>query len=201
MTRTIIVPGLNGSPHPHWQFWWHRTDRSSILVEQADWSAPNAADWDVRIAKVINAHPGARIVAHSLGATAILRIAARWPVLDIGGALLVAPADVETGIGAELLGHFRSIPRIPLPFPTIVAASRNDVWMDFAKIRDLADDWGARLIDLGRAGHVNAEAGFGRWPAGKALLETLPAGPADRPAPFLPAPMLRPAALAFGWQS
>jgi hypothetical protein len=42
---------------------------------------------------------------------------------------------------------------------------------------DLADDWGAALVDLGDAGHVNADSGFGPWPEGLELRDALDGGP------------------------
>ena len=33
MTKTLIVPGLDGSPAPHWQDWWARTDPNAMLLD------------------------------------------------------------------------------------------------------------------------------------------------------------------------
>ncbi|MGY4750931.1 RBBP9/YdeN family alpha/beta hydrolase [Pannonibacter sp. Q-1] len=173
MTVTLIIPGLGGSCSNHWQTWWLKTDPSAIWVGQDDWSAADPYQWDVTIVRHLREHPGANIVAHSLGATAIARVAARWPSVEIGTALLVAPADVERGIGAQRLGHFGPLPRERFEFNAAVVASRNDPWMTFDRAGRLADDWGARLIDLGPSGHINPDAGFGPWPVGKTLLTDL----------------------------
>jgi predicted alpha/beta hydrolase family esterase len=37
----------------------------------------------------------------------------------------------------------------------------------------MAEAWGARLVDIGDAGHVNAESNLGEWPAGHRLLVEL----------------------------
>jgi predicted alpha/beta hydrolase family esterase len=60
-----------------------------------------------------------------------------------------------------------------LDVPTVLVASRNDPWMSFDRSRDLADDLGADLIDLGHAGHVNVASGFGPWPGGKVIRDRL----------------------------
>jgi len=52
-------------------------------------------------------------------------------------------------------------------------ASRDDVHCTFDKADSLARDWGAELVDLGNAGHINAAAGLGDWPQGQALLRRL----------------------------
>jgi predicted alpha/beta hydrolase family esterase len=127
----------------------------------------------VTIVRYLRQHPGANVVAHSLGATAIARVAARWPSVEIGSALLVAPADVEQGLGAQRLGHFGPLPRERFDFDAAVVASRNDPWITFDHAGRLADAWGARLVDLGPAGHINPDSGFGPWPVGKTLLTEL----------------------------
>jgi predicted alpha/beta hydrolase family esterase len=37
----------------------------------------------------------------------------------------------------------------------------------------MAQDWGAQWLNLGQAGHINAESSLGDWPQGHALLQTL----------------------------
>jgi hypothetical protein len=44
-----------------------------------------------------------------------------------------------------------------------------------------ADRWGSRLVHIGRAGHINAESGFGPWPQGLELLRTLQQAQDDLP--------------------
>jgi predicted alpha/beta hydrolase family esterase len=60
-----------------------------------------------------------------------------------------------------------------LPFPSIVVASTDDPFYTMARARAFADAWGSCLIVLERAGHINADAGFGPWPEGRALLDEL----------------------------
>jgi serine hydrolase len=36
--------------------------------------------------------------------------------------------------------------------------------------------WGSRLVTFERAGHLNADAGFGPWPEGRRLLAELTKG-------------------------
>jgi predicted alpha/beta hydrolase family esterase len=97
---------------------------------------------------------------------AAVHAAAREPE-RIAGALLVAPADPEK------FDSIRDLPRDPLPFPAVVVASSNDPWMTLWKGADWADRWGADFVNLGDAGHINTESGFGPWPEGLSLLERL----------------------------
>ena len=56
--------------------------------------------------------------------------------------------------------------REPLPFPSIVIASRNDPFCAFEVAEDIAGAWGSLFIDAGETGHLNADSGFGPWPEG-----------------------------------
>lgn len=170
MPKTLLLPGLDGSPAPHWQQWWAATDPSAIMVEQADWSRPTPDAWEAEVAGAILNHPGCILVGHSLGAVTAARILTRWPQLQIAAALLVAPADPSL---SRRLAAFAPIPARPLGVPATLVASRNDPWMRFDHSADLAAAWGADLVDLGHAGHINVASGFGPWPGGMALRDAL----------------------------
>jgi predicted alpha/beta hydrolase family esterase len=91
----------------------------------------------------------------------------------VRGALLVAPGDVEQADVAAWIPGWAPIARQRLPFPAVLVASRNDPYCRFERAQALASDWGARFIDAGERGHINAESGLGVWPEGLALLEGL----------------------------
>ena len=170
MSKTLIVPGLDGSPAPHWQAWWAATDPNAVLVDLPDPHRPAPALWETELAGMILRHPDCILVGHSLGSILISRILAKWPQLRIGAALLVAPAETA---GNDRIGHFGPIPEMPFGIPAMVVGSRNDPWMSFGRARLLARAWGADFTDLGFAGHVNVASGFGPWTQGKALRDRL----------------------------
>lgn len=170
MTRTLLIPGIDGSPEPHWQAWWQAKEPNALTIHQDDWSNPTPEAWEAEVAGAVLQHPGSILVAHSLGCLVVARLLAQWPQLNIAGALLVAPADPRR---SGRLSRFAQVPRTEFRVPVTVAASRNDPWMSFADAFDLADDWGAALVDLGAVGHVNVASGFGPWPQGMALRDAL----------------------------
>ena len=179
MTKTLIIPGLDGSPAPHWQHWWAMTDPSALLVDQANWAVPRPEAWEAEVAGAILLHPGSILVGHSLGAILIARLLAKWPQLQVAGALLVAPAEPSR---CDRLAQFTPIPDRPLGVPACVVASRNDPWMSFGQARMLARSWQARLVDLGFAGHIDVASGYGPWPGGLRLRDALRAAQAGFPA-------------------
>ena len=56
--------------------------------------------------------------------------------------------------------------------PVVLVGSRNDPYCSFERAQGLANAWGARFVDLGDSGHINAESGLADWPHGQALLQT-----------------------------
>lgn len=170
MTKTLLVPGYQGSPAPHWQDWWAATDPNAAMVDLPEPFNPDPALWEIELAGMILRHPGCVLVGHSLGSILIARILSKWPQLRIRAALLVAPAETA---GNDRIGHFGPIPEEPFGVPAVVVGSRDDPWMPHDRARQLANAWGAGFVDLGHAGHVNVATGFGPWPGGKFLRDTL----------------------------
>jgi predicted alpha/beta hydrolase family esterase len=65
------------------------------------------------------------------------------------------------------------MPRRRLPFPSVVVASRDDPYVDIDRATAFARSWGSRFVDLGRAGHINVDAGYGPWAKGRTILRSL----------------------------
>lgn len=170
----LIVPGYHGSPAGHWQRHWLDLDVTADEVVQDDFDRPDLDAWLARLGEAVERRPGSVLIGHSLGALLIAHFAARNPDAPVAGALLVAPADAELLAGEHAcFRSFAAIPRRALPFPSLVVASRNDPYMRFERAVDFADAWGAGLVDLGHAGHINIESGHGPWPEGFHLVDGL----------------------------
>ena len=170
----LIVPGIGDSPEGHWQDLWIGTLPRAQKAEQQDWENPRISDWLRNLEDALQANPGALIVAHSLGCSLVAHAAVRGYADLIGGALLVAPPDLELRTPIrEQLAAFAPVPAARLPFPTIVATSSDDPFVSPRRVRLFAAQWGAELVDLGGAGHVNIASGHGPWPEGLRLLRRL----------------------------
>ncbi|WP_244488192.1 alpha/beta hydrolase [Aureimonas sp. Leaf454] len=184
MIETLIVPGLNGSPAGHWQHHWAAGDAGAELVEQEDWTKPDLDHWLHALeARIEASAPGVILVAHSLGCALVAALAGRPAVSHVGGALLVAPADL--GALADRHPGVRAFSRAessPLPFASILVASRNDPFMSFSAAERQAARWGSALYDLGEAGHVNIASGHGPWDDAPVLADGLRGRRARSPA-------------------
>ena len=164
----IFVPGLNGSGLDHWQTRWQQKLRTARRVEQVDWDRPKRDDWAGNVAAAVaEAERPVLLIAHSLGVHAVVHAAEQFAPGRVIGAFLVAPPseevmrsfdDAETG--------FEVAPRGPLPFPSLLVASRNDPYATYEASEDLAFAWGSAIVDAGEAGHINPASGHGPWPEG-----------------------------------
>ena len=86
----------------------------------------------------------------------------------------MAPVDVDAVADVfDAVKSFRPVPLVRLPFPTIVVASDDDVYVTRERAETFARAWGSRFVALPRAGHINGDSGFGPWPEGRALLDVL----------------------------
>jgi len=85
----------------------------------------------------------------------------------------VAPGDVERDDLRQLIPGWAPIVRKPLPFPAVMIAANDDPYCEAPRSQQLARDWGARFIDAGPGGHLNAESGLGDWPEGRKLLNEI----------------------------
>lgn len=163
----LVVPGLRGSGHAHWQTLWERRYPRFTRVHQDDWSAPDLDRWARRIVEtLLTLDEPALVVAHSFGCLAAVRADGFQSNL-IAGALLVAPANPQRfGIEQRLTAR-------PLLFPSTVVASANDPWMPLEGARHWAERWGSEFVNLGEKGHINADSGLGEWAEGQQLMHRL----------------------------
>jgi predicted alpha/beta hydrolase family esterase len=170
----LILPGWQGSGPLHWQMRWARLYGYAV-VAQDDWLRPRRGDWLARLDEVVIDTSGPLLLAaHSLGCIQV----AAWASVSrhtarVSGALLVAPGDVEADSVRERLPGWCPIVRQKLPFASILVGSQNDPYCAAERAQGLARDWGARWVNLGAAGHINADSSLGDWPQGHALLQTL----------------------------
>ena len=187
MKSTILfVPGLRDYVAEHWQTLLAQCLPGSRTVPPLDHDKLSRQARVEALDQAVNAIDGPVVlVAHSAGCLMVAHWA-RQISRPIKGALLATPADIETPLppGYPKLEDLQAngwlpLPRAPLPFPTILAASANDPLCRFERAAELARDWGSRFISLGEVGHLNPASGFGPWPGASLHIDALDATASD----------------------
>ena len=170
MVPIIIVPGWRDSGPGHWQSLWAEQLPGAVRVQQDDWITPSKTAWTASITRTILNQAGpVVVVAHSLGCIATTHLPAE-AIERIQGAMLVAPADPER---RGVLADFAPVPYQHLPYRSVLVASSNDPYCPIRTAGAYARAWGCEFVRLQNAGHINIESGFGAWPLGLALLQSL----------------------------
>lgn len=185
MAATIlIVPGLRDDVAEHWQTLLAAQLRAQGRAVHAV-PAMGRGDLDcaARVAAIereAQAIEGPIVVVAHSGGVVMLVHWARQTRRAVQAALLATPPDFDQPMPAGYptlaaldAGGWLPVPRERLPFPSIVAASRNDPLGRFERVADLARAWGSRLVDLGAVGHLNPASGFGPWPRAVEFIDEL----------------------------
>jgi predicted alpha/beta hydrolase family esterase len=170
----LIIPGLGNSGPAHWQTLWENQYPHTRRVIQRDWEAPDLSEWIQALEQAIaDCASPPLLVAHSLACALVAHWAQKSNRL-VQGAFLVSPSDVDSAAHTpDVVRCFSPLPRVALPFPSLVVASSNDPYVDLARAEQFAQAWQSRFVNIGALGHINANSGLGDWPQGKALFEQL----------------------------
>jgi predicted alpha/beta hydrolase family esterase len=185
----LIVPGLRDEVEAHWQTLLaidlHARGRKVATVPPMGRVDLDCAARVAAIERAAQSIDGPVVlVAHSGGCVMVAHWAQQTK-RPIRGALLATPPDFDRPmpdgyptLDALSANGWLPVPRASLPFPSVVAASRDDPLARFDRIEQLARDWGSRFVDLGRVGHLNPSSGYGKWSRAEELINEISA-PAD----------------------
>ncbi|WP_137972765.1 alpha/beta hydrolase [Pseudomonas sp. F(2018)] len=176
----LIIPGLRDHVADHWQTLLAARLPNCRTVPPLETDKLSLAARVDAIQRELQRIEGPVVlVAHSAGVLMAVHWAARHarPIL---GALLVTPPDLNSEWppqypSPQVLEEngWSPLPRGPLPFPSIVAASSNDHLASLEAVREMARDWGGALVELGAVGHLNPASGYGDWPQAESLIQAL----------------------------
>ena len=172
MIHTVIVPGVGGSEHDHWQSWLQRQLKSCSRVQQQDWNKPVLHEWIEQFIKTVQAiQEPIQIVAHSFGCLTTVAALAQHPELKqkIKNLVLVAPANParfgDAGFARDSQNDYQQyFHQLKLQVPTQMIISENDPWLNFQDALQLAKAWKIKPKNLGQVGHINVASGFGPFP-------------------------------------
>ncbi|MEV3975740.1 alpha/beta hydrolase, partial [Streptomyces sp. NPDC050698] len=160
-TTVVMVPGLRDHVEDHWQTHLARRLDNVLTVPPLE---TDKLSRDARVAaldEVLTSVGGPVVlIAHSAGVMTVAHWA-RAHYREIAGALLVTPADLELPLpesypSLEELDRngWLPIPRQRLPFPSTVAASRNDPLAGYRRGVGFGDGLGCGVGGIGGGGEI-----------------------------------------------
>ncbi len=172
-TPVLVLSGIGNSGPQHWQSLWQRRHPQWQRVNLGDWDRPVCDDWVRALDVAVRACPSPpMLIAHSLACLLVAHWAHRSALLPKGAFLVAVPDPQSASFPAKAHG-FAPVPMRPHGFPSIVVASANDPFGSSAFAQQCAHAWGSRFIDIGEAGHINADSGHGEWNEGYAIFQQL----------------------------
>lgn len=152
-TTILMLGDADAHDHGHWFDRW--SGRLSTAIPVPDHS-PDDGDGDPLIDMVEGAPGPVVAIAYGAGVERLVRQADTLTDAALRGAFLVAP---RPGGEAEARAD-------PLPFPSIVVASRDDPACTYDDAEAMGARWGSEVIDAGEAGRIDGASGRGPWPEG-----------------------------------
>lgn len=184
LATIVIVPGLREHVADHWQTLLEvrlKTTRRVVAVPTLPRTNLSCSDRVYLLRQTLSCIEGpVLLVAHSGGVATLVHWAARSQRANVIGALLAAPADLETmlpvgypSLQALTDGGWLPLPRSRLPFRSIVAASSNDPLASMSRVEQMARDWGSECEYVGAVGHLNPASGYGEWLHAEQLIARL----------------------------
>lgn len=181
---TLIVPGYLGSGPAHWQSWFERQLPDARRVSTGSTGTPRTLLAGPAPSEMPSTASGirsgwSRTVSAASPASSLPRPGPGvWPALCWSPRLI--PPDFRMLGSVHLQALAKTLCIVSgdavSDCPGLVVASSNDPWMNFSTAAYWAQRWGCRLENLGHAGHINTDSGYGPWPLGLQLLRDLQAG-------------------------
>src|SRR6185503_10470190 len=130
---------------------WERQQPGFRRVIQDDWETPRCASWVERLTSTLaTVDEPVVLAAHSAACAMLAHWAAANPT-DAGkvrGALLVAPSDPAGPNYPKGPTGFDPVPRLRLPFRSIVVTSDQDPYVTLERAREYADACSSELVVL-----------------------------------------------------
>jgi uncharacterized protein len=175
VTKLLIITGLGDSGEEHWQSYWLRNFKNSVKVQQDDYNTPEVGHWLHTLNNAIEKFEEPTVlVAHSLGVSLVLHWASKYSNPNIIGALLVAPADVDSEEHTPSeIRNFAPMPMVKLPFASILVVSEDDPYVSLERAQYFAKSWESKMINIGYKGHINSASNLGLWEEGQMMVNEL----------------------------
>ena len=166
--RVLLLHGWGGSDFPHWQSWLAGELAKEYgcvsFPELPNKDAPKLEEWMDAVTDELESVPFDVVVCHSLGNIVWFHLAKRRLLpYTVKKLLLVAPPSLQCEI-AELSSFFPlDLPQELFAEDIELIASGDDPYITLDEVQSIAEQLKITPTILEKAGHINAQSGFGAW--------------------------------------
>lgn len=166
--KVLLLHGWGGSDYPHWQSWLAgelAKDYGQVsfpLLDNPHFPTKNR--WVKQFKKLLSEFQPDTVICHSLANTVWFHLCNEGEIKRVKRLLLVAPPRLDLEL--ETIKTF-----FPVVVPTdlfadevMLVTSDNDPYMTPDEANVLQKGLGVEMKVLHKAGHINADSGYGEWP-------------------------------------
>jgi predicted alpha/beta hydrolase family esterase len=165
--KVLLLHGWGGSDFPHWQSWLAcelAKDYGCVnFLRFSNADTPKLAVWMQELTSALDDFRPDIVVCHSLANTLWFHLCQTQRLNAVKKLYLVAPPSLECKI--EELGEFFPVqaPKNLNAVNAMLITSTNDPYMSIEEAEVLQKKLRIEMKRLQKAGHINAESGYGQW--------------------------------------
>lgn len=165
--KTLILHGWGGSDYPHWQAHLAVEIAKNYgmvcfpLIQHPHY--PNRNRWMKQIRHILEEFKPDTVVCHSLANNLWMWLCEEGKLQEINRLFMVSVPSLETK--EKTIKTF-----FPCPLPKDIYAKKvhmlvsdDDPWVKLEEAEKIASYYDADFTVIHKAGHINADSGYGKW--------------------------------------
>jgi predicted alpha/beta hydrolase family esterase len=166
MNKILILHGWGGSDFPHWQS--HLASEiakdygtvSFPLLDNCHFPSKNR--WVKQVKKILEEFNPNTVICHSLANTLWFWLC-QEDIVEVENLIMVSPPSLQTSEITIKTFFPCEIPQNIYAKKIELIVSDNDPWVNLEEAEQVAQTIGANYTLIQKAGHINADSGFGKW--------------------------------------
>ena len=166
--KVLLLHGWGGSDYPHWQSWLAgeiAKDYGQVAFPLLDHPHfPTKNRWMKQVKTLLKEFQPDVVICHSLANSLWFHLCHEGEIDEVERLLLVSPPRLDLDL--DIIKSFFPVtpPDRLFAKEVMMVTSTDDPYMSAIESIDLQSALDVEMKVLKRAGHINADSGFGEWP-------------------------------------